>query len=80
MVHEPNIRPAELHSIRMPTLVIAGTRDMVKETHTKLIAENIPNAKLVIMKGNHFIANKKPHRFNEEVEKFLQAVKKEGFR
>ena len=47
---------------------------MVKETHTKLIAENIPNAKLVIMKGNHFIANKKPHRFNEEVEKFLQAI------
>ena len=75
MVHEPNIEPEELHSIHMPTLVIAGTKDMVKKSHTELIAANIPNAKLAIVKGNHFIANKNALGFNKEVEKFLQAVK-----
>ncbi|MDE6387566.1 MAG: alpha/beta hydrolase [Lachnospiraceae bacterium] len=71
MVHEPNIELSKLRSIHIPALVIAGTRDMVKESHTELIAANIPNAKLAIVKGNHFIANKKAFEFNKEVEKFL---------
>lgn len=72
MVNEPNIDPATLHTLQMPTLVIAGTRDMIKENHTKLIARNIPNAKLSIIKGDHFIAQKKPQEFNREVEAFLR--------
>lgn len=72
MVNEPNIDPAALHTLQMPTLVIAGTRDMIKENHTKLIARNIPNAKLSIIKGDHFIAQKKPQEFNREVEAFLR--------
>lgn len=71
MVNEPDIQPKELHSIQAPTLVIAGTRDMIKRVHTKEIANNIPNAKLSIIKGNHFIANKSSERFNKEVELFL---------
>lgn len=71
MVNEPNIKPKALHSIHVPTLVIAGTRDMIKRVHTEEIANNIPNAKLSIIKGNHFIANKSPERFNKEVELFL---------
>lgn len=74
MIHEPNIKPAELRSIHIPTLVIAGTRDMIKEEHTRLIANEIPDAKLVIMRGNHFIANKRADRFNQEVETFLQSI------
>lgn len=71
MVNEPNIKIEELHSIKVPTLVMAGTNDIIKEIHTKEIADNIPNAELSIIKGNHFIANKKPTAFNQEVEKFL---------
>ena len=74
MIHEPNIKSAELRSIHIPTLVIAGTRDMIKEEHTRLIANEIPDAKLVIMRGNHFIANKRADRFNQEVETFLQSI------
>lgn len=72
MVHEPNIEPAALHTLQMPTLVIAGTRDMIKENHTKLIAGSIPNAKLSIIEGDHFIAQKRPQEFNREVEAFLR--------
>ena len=77
MIFEPDIHFSELHSIHIPTLVIAGTRDMIKKAHTESIAENIPNARLAIVKGNHFIANKKAQRFNKEVENFLQAINEE---
>lgn len=77
MVNEPNIKMKEIRSIKIPTLVIAGEKDIIKESHTREIADNIPNAKLSIMKGNHFVANKQPEAFNQEVEKFLvKALKK----
>ena len=74
MVNEPDIEPNELASIIVPTLVICGSKDMIKESHTKEIAENIPNAKLSIINGNHFIANKQHATFNNAVEEFLQTI------
>ena len=74
MVNEPNIEPNELSKITAPTLVICGRNDMIKGSHTKEIAENIPNAKLSIIQGNHFIANKRYVTFNKEVEFFLQTI------
>lgn len=71
MVNEPDIRPEALHAIQAPTLVIAGTKDMIKQSHTEMIAESIPNAKLSIIPGDHFIANKNAEEFNKEVEVFL---------
>lgn len=74
MVNEPNVERAELSKITVPTLVICGRNDIIKESHTKVIAESIPNAKLAIIKGNHFIANKRYLAFNKEVESFLQTI------
>lgn len=74
MVNDPNIAPAELERIFAQTLVIAGTNDMIKETHTRLIAEHIPNAKLVLIEGDHFIANKRPEAFNSAVLEFLKSA------
>ena len=71
MVNEPNIKPEELHSIEVPTLVIAGTKDLIKENHSRLIAENIKDSELSFVEGNHFIAGKNPIEFNKEIEKFL---------
>lgn len=72
MVNETNIDLRELFRITMPSLVICGTRDMIKESHTKEIASGIPNAALAIIKGNHFIANKRPVEFNRAVDAFLK--------
>ena len=72
MVNDPNIKPEELETIRARTLVIAGTDDMIREDHTKLIAAGIPAAKLVLIKGDHFIANRHPEEFNRAVLGFLQ--------
>jgi len=71
MVNEPNIRPEQLHNLTVPTLVIAGTKDMIKESHTRLIYESLPNAKLAIIPGDHFIANKESAAFNKTVYEFL---------
>ena len=76
MVNEPNISPKELHSLKMPVLVIAGTRDMIRTEHTKLIARCIPNSTLVFIDGDHFIAKKKYREFNKAVEGFLRTSKK----
>lgn len=75
MVNEPNIELSELSKITAPTLIICGRNDIIKESHTKEIAENIPNAILSIIEGNHFIANKRYVTFNKEVEIFLQTVR-----
>ncbi len=72
MVNDPNVLPEELMKIQAKTLVIAGTKDMIKDEHTRLIAQSIPNAQLVILEGNHFIANRCPEAFNDAVLKFLK--------
>lgn len=71
MVNDPNVKAEELSCIQNPTLVIAGEKDMIKDSHTRLIAKSIPGAMLSIIPGNHFIANKNPNTFNEVVLRFL---------
>jgi pimeloyl-ACP methyl ester carboxylesterase len=72
MVNEPHIDPVELARLTMPVLVVAGTKDMIKETHTRLIYKSLPNAQLSIIEGNHFVANKNAVAFNKEVSEFLR--------
>lgn len=71
MVNDPNVKPEELAQIQCPTLVIAWNKDMIKEGHTRLIARSIPGAQMVIIPGDHFVANKNPDAFNEAVFRFL---------
>lgn len=72
MVNDPNVKAEELSAIRAKTLVIAGTNDLIKDAHTRLIAASIPDAELAFIKGDHFIAKKKPEEFNRIVLAFLQ--------
>lgn len=71
MVNEPHIDPIELARLNMPVLVVAGTKDMIKESHTRLIHKSLPNAQLAILEGDHFVANKNAEAFNKAVEEFL---------
>lgn len=71
MVTQPHIDPEELLSLQMPVLMIAGTRDMIRLSHTQLIARSIPGSKLVILEGDHFIASRKWEAFNKSVDAFL---------
>lgn len=72
MVNEPHIEPSELARLTMPILVMAGTKDMIKDEHTRLICNSLPNAKLEIITGDHFVANKNYEAFNTVVGAFLK--------
>ena len=72
MVNEPHIEPSELSHLTMPVLVVAGTKDMIKDSHTRLIYKNLPNAQLNIIEGDHFVANKNADAFNKIVADFLR--------
>lgn len=63
MLEEPNISIEMLNKIEIPTVVLAGSRDVIKEKHTKLIVDNIKNSQLQILAGedhgSYIIHNKK---------------------
>jgi len=71
MIDEPHIDPAQLAGLKMPVLVVAGTADMIEESHTRLIAESIPGAQLEYVEGSHFVASENPGAFNRVVGAFL---------
>ena len=75
MVEDPNIKPEELAQIKAPTLVIAGTRDLIKCSHTRLIASCIPDSQLVFIKGGHSLAKTRAAEFNAAVSRFLKGEK-----
>lgn len=72
MVNEPRIDAKELSALAMPVLVVVGSKDMIKAAHSRLIADSLPNGRLVTMEGDHFIANKQPGPFNRAVLEFLK--------
>ncbi|MCD7854981.1 MAG: alpha/beta hydrolase [Clostridiales bacterium] len=73
MVNEPYIPEEDLKKITAETLVIVGSKDLIRKSHTKKIFDNLPNAKMtVIQGGDHFCSKKMPEKFNPEVEKFLK--------
>ncbi|QES90494.1 alpha/beta fold hydrolase [Rhizosphaericola mali] len=73
LLTEPHIHPDSLEKIKAPTLVMAGQYDVIKEKHTQLIAEKIPNSKLVIFKGaDHEAPEKIPGLFNKTILDFFE--------
>lgn len=71
MIDEPHIDPAQLAELKVPTLVVAGTDDVIEEEHTRLIAKSIPGAQLAFVEGTHFVASENPDAFNHVVSDVL---------
>ncbi len=74
MLFEPQIKPEELSAIRVPTLVIAGDQDLIREAHTRLIAKSVPNASLVFLSGTHGVAEESPDAFNAALGAFYDSI------
>ncbi len=49
----------EIEKISVPVLLMAGTHDLIKESHTRIIARCIPGSRLVLIKGVHTRAFRK---------------------
>ena len=76
MLFEPQIAPEALRAIDVPTLVIAGDRDVVRPAHTRLIADSIPHAQLVILPGTHGLLWESPRAFNRALDAFYDGIRK----
>ena len=72
MVNDPALKAAQLAGIEAETLVIAGTKDMIRDSHTRLIARSLPHSRLEIIEGDHFIAANRHEEFNHIVLDFLK--------
>ena len=51
MLTQPDISRDDLAKIMMPTLVLAGSRDLVRDAHTRMLAARISNSRLRILNG-----------------------------
>ena len=75
MTVEPRIAMAELHRLTMPVLVVAGTDDLIAESHTRKIAKAFPEGELAILPGTHTVARDNYRVFNETVLRFLEETR-----
>lgn len=75
MYHEPKLKRSSLRYIKAKTLVINGTKDMIRGSHAKAMADTIPNATLKKVKGDHFWIYKKPQEAYEVISSFLKKDK-----
>lgn len=71
MMTQPHIDPDDLAGLTSPALVIAGEDDVIREEHTRLIADSIPGSRLAILPTDHFVARHNPQDYNETVLGFL---------
>lgn len=75
MLQHPHLLPQQLSALPMPSLVIVGENDIIREKHSRLIAHSLPCSQLCILSGaDHFCAAKAPAAFNACLLDFLQAV------
>jgi len=81
MLKEPQITARELESIPVPVLLLAGERDMVRESHTRYLASKIKDSRLNILPGeghgSYIVHSRKLYYF---IKKFLERpIPKERF-
>jgi pimeloyl-ACP methyl ester carboxylesterase len=49
MLLEPQMTWSDMQKITCPALIVAGEHDLIDETHTRMIAENIPGGEVLIV-------------------------------
>jgi pimeloyl-ACP methyl ester carboxylesterase len=72
LMTQPNIAVEDLHGIEAPVLVMAGDKDVIRNTHTLEMFDNLRHAHLAIMPGQtHFAPVTDPDGFNALVDSFF---------
>lgn len=51
LLHSPRLSARKLQTISVPVLLIAGTRDLIKPSHSRWLARQIPTSRLLLMTG-----------------------------
>ncbi|WP_420149645.1 alpha/beta fold hydrolase [Spirosoma sp.] len=73
-VFQPNISLKALQSIKVPSLIVAGDRDVITTEHTVAIARHIPKSWLwIIPNCGHATLIDRADEFNRKTEEFFRA-------
>ena len=72
MTDEPRIDPKSLNSIECPVLVLVGSHDAIKPSHSELIRDSFPNGRMTVVKGGHGIVKSNSADYNAAVEEFFK--------
>ena len=74
---QPNFTAAQLKSIKVPTWIVDADHDeAIKRENTLFMADQIPNAALLIQPDvSHFSFLQDPQQFNDDVVHFLERTK-----
>lgn len=71
---QPHISQQQLQSIQCPALIMAGDHDVISETHTRLIAQNISKSTLwIVPNSGHATLAEHKDEFNEKVDSFFRS-------
>lgn len=79
MIKEPHISKEEMANIQDDFVILAGSKDVIKESHTKYIHECIPNSRLEIIQGKthgNYIVHQKDIAYYILKYSFLQGENK----
>lgn len=72
MAKDPYVKPKELQALKAKTLVLVGDKDLIRLSHSKLIARKLPDGELRVIPGDHWVAKNSPKVYNKVVKDFLQ--------
>ena len=74
MARQPHISFTALATIQAPTLVLAGTHDLIRASHTRKIAAALPHSTLRLIPGGHMLVTEQPEAFATSVANFLKTL------
>lgn len=70
----PRLMARRLGEIRCPVLILTGRRDMIRPRHSLWMAEQIPGAELVFVRGaDHFTMLKRPAAYARHIGRWLES-------
>ncbi len=79
LLREPDIGPEDLRKIRVPTYILAGSRDLIYENHTREMAAMIPGATCVVLSGQtHTSYLRHPQRLLRVIDPLLLEFRQQG--
>lgn len=75
LCNSPRMTEEQLKEIKAPVLLSAGTRDVVKVSHSRRMAHLIPHAQLILMKGDtHTSMFVRKQQYLKIMERFLKTL------
>lgn len=72
MVHEPRLTRDDFSEFDAPTLVLVGSRDVIKEEHTDYIVSSFKNSSLAVVEGGHNVVKTNSEPYIAAIDGFLK--------